>query len=118
MIRGLTVLVTDDEPMIVTMLAEMLRSAGHPVIEAVGAQEAVRVLQKRHVDAIVTDRDLLGVTGLLAAVKRPVPERRAAVVFLSSYADRENPAPNVLQKPFQMKELQRKVADALAGRCG
>lgn len=109
-----TVLVAGDEQVIVQMLAEMLRSAGHTVIEAVGAQEALRILRDRQVDAIVTDRDLSGVTGLLAAVRRPAGGPPVAVVLLTSYADPESPFPNVVERPFHMAELQRKVADALA----
>lgn len=112
--RG-TILIADDEQAIVRMLGEILRRAGCEVIEAIGSDDAVRLLQSCAVDLIVADREIRGISGLLAAARRSCERQPVGVVFLSSYSHPELSPSNVLPKPFSTEELQRKVAEALSG---
>jgi DNA-binding NtrC family response regulator len=58
---GPTVLIVDDEPLIRMDVASLLEDAGFDVIEAVNADEAIRVLEtKSSVWAIFTDVDMPG----------------------------------------------------------
>jgi DNA-binding NtrC family response regulator len=54
------VLVVEDEPLIRLMLAEALEDEGYRVLEAETVLEAVGLLGRHEIDAIITDIDLPG----------------------------------------------------------
>jgi CheY-like chemotaxis protein len=70
------VLVVDDDPALRDLIALRLRHRGFDVSTAAGVPEAIDVLEKGHVDAVVSDHDLAGGTGLalLAYVQRRQPD--------------------------------------------
>ncbi|WP_426131771.1 response regulator transcription factor [Pararhizobium sp. PWRC1-1] len=55
-----TVLVVDDEPLIRMALADSLADEGYAVLEASNVLEAVAVLGRHHIDALITDVDMPG----------------------------------------------------------
>ena len=67
-----TVLVVDDEPLIRMTLADCLVDEGYTVLEASNVLEAVAVLGRHRIDALITDVDMPGsMNGLeLAAAVR------------------------------------------------
>jgi CheY-like chemotaxis protein len=117
----LTVLVVDDDPLVLENTAAMLDDLGHAVIEASTAEEALRLVRRRaqDMDLIVTDHAMPGMTGgalarLLAAERPDLP-----VIVASGYADlsAERAGALRLSKPFD----QRALADAIRtvlGRSG
>ena len=58
------ILVVDDEEQAQTVVGEILRSGGHEVVTASNGREAIEVLRKAHVEAIVTDLRMPLVNGL------------------------------------------------------
>jgi PAS domain S-box-containing protein len=59
-----TILVVDDEPMILDLLVEVLGKAGHRVDTAADGVEALRKLGKRPFDVVVTDVRMPGKNGM------------------------------------------------------
>jgi CheY-like chemotaxis protein len=58
------VLVVDDEAVVLTVLREILRRGGYRVTTAASAEEAIDLMQKRHFDLVLTDKNLPGASGL------------------------------------------------------
>ena len=53
--RSLRILVVDDEPALVTMLARLLESDGHEVAVATSGEEALSILEHATVDVVISD---------------------------------------------------------------
>jgi response regulator RpfG family c-di-GMP phosphodiesterase len=70
-----TLLVLDDEPRILSALCRSLRREGYELITSETVEEALRVLDARPVDAILSDQRMPGTSGLQfleeAARRRP-----------------------------------------------
>jgi DNA-binding NtrC family response regulator len=115
--RCLRVLVVDDEPLIRWSIAETLGAAGHQVTEAQDAASALRALA----DAPDTDLVLLDFRlpdsndlGLLAEIRRMAPA--VLVIMMTAFGTPDVTAGalklgalKVLNKPFNMHELERLV---------
>jgi CheY-like chemotaxis protein len=71
-----TLLVVDDESRILSALRRSLRREGYEIVAVESAAEALRVLERRWVDAILTDQKMPGMSGmqLLAEAEKRRPE--------------------------------------------
>ncbi|TAJ85392.1 PAS domain S-box protein [Reyranella sp.] len=110
--RG-TALLVDDEELVRLSTADMLSDLGYRVIEAASADEALSVIGNgAHVDLVVTDHLMPGMTGtdLARAVHCHRPE--LPVLIVSAYAEVEGVAPDLprLTKPFRKEELAVSIA--------
>jgi CheY-like chemotaxis protein len=80
-LKGLHVLVVDDDPDALTMMREILEAAGATVISADSGRAALTALDERTPDAIVSDLGMPGMDGfeLLAscAVGERIPEKHS-----------------------------------------
>jgi DNA-binding NtrC family response regulator len=86
--RGTCILLVEDEVLIRLMLAEELREAGHQVIEASDADEAVVILEASTPDLIISDVRMPGSIdglGLLALVRTSLPA--LPVIITSAHLD-------------------------------
>jgi signal transduction histidine kinase len=105
--RPLTVLVVDDEPLVRIGTAEMLRDAGHRVIEAGGGAEALERLRGNpDIDAVVTDYTMPRMSG--AELARQIAEIRATlpVLMITGYARSHlGTQLSTLAKPFGQADL-------------
>jgi CheY-like chemotaxis protein len=111
--RKLRVLLIDDEDLVRTATAEMLRDLGHHVEEAGGGLEAMARLDSGlKVDAVVTDYRMPGMDG--GAVARRVARTHpgVAVLLITGYTGAAEDVLDLprLSKPFGLAEL----ADTLA----
>jgi CheY-like chemotaxis protein len=91
--RRLSVLVVDDDMLVLENTAAMLEDLGHTVVEARSGEEALSLLRRtRTIDLIVTDYAMPGTTGLQLA-DAVAAERPGTVILLSTgYAERTHPA--------------------------
>lgn len=108
-----TALVVDDEELVRLSTAEMLEGLGYKTIEASSAEVALKVLEERTVDLLVTDHLMPGMTGteLAKAVTGQFPSLK--VLIVSGYADADglDPAFTRLTKPFRQAELAAALMD-------
>ena len=121
-VRSLVVLVVDDEQVVRRIEREVLEQAGHTVVEAASADEALAAAGDgcRALDVLITDITLPGLQGPELAGR--LLERRPALglVFTSGYdagslpSDRF-PGSVFLQKPFTVEALTAAV-DAVSSR--
>lgn len=66
-LRGLNVLIADDQPEILQAVADLLRRKGHAVHCTTNGEEALRVATRHPLDAAVLDIDMPIKTGLQVA---------------------------------------------------
>ena len=115
--RRLSVLVVDDDLLVLENTAAMLEDLGHAVVEARSGEEALALLRRtRTVDLVVTDYAMPGMNGLqladAVAAERPRP------VFLLSTGYAELPSgersslPRI-SKPFDQAALAKAIEVAM-----
>lgn len=117
------VLVVDDEQDIALMLRIALKQAGHDSLQAVTGEEALDLLGREAVDAVLLDVRLPGIDGwevvqrvradqnlqglkiiMMSAHASPATKSRAAELGCDAY----------LTKPFTLEQLAQIVAETLS----
>jgi PAS domain S-box-containing protein len=114
------ILLVDDDPDVRAVAAEMLRDAGHVVIEAGSGGAALERLgrDEPHIGMLIADVAMPGMNGfeLARAARQERPD--LPILFVTGFADmarsEEGRRETVLQKPFRADELNAKVAEVLA----
>jgi DNA-binding NtrC family response regulator len=120
--RTSCVLLVDDEARILSALRRVLRREGFEIVTAESATEALRVMDERRVDAVVSDQKMPGGSGLelLAEVSRRHPQ---AVRMLITGLAQEIPRADLeaagicalITKPWDDERLRATLRRALAG---
>lgn len=111
------ILLVDDEPSILRVMARMLEQAGHDVLTCGSFEEAqVHLDEGIKPDLLITDVVLKGSTGkrVAAAVTEKSPHTR--IVYMSGYGNVAIGGHPVLRKPFKRHELFELVDQALPAR--
>lgn len=108
-----TVLVVDDAPDILTVIAEYLTEAGYDVLTAPGIEAALTVLRTKPIDLMLSDVRMPANGHLLV----PECERlypAMPVILMTGYADvAELQTHLILRKPFRMNALVAAIAARL-----
>ena len=117
-----TVLLVDDEGMILDVGTQILEKMGHKVIKAKSGQEAIEIYEKHKdlIELVILDMIMPGVGGgeTYDRIKAINPEVK---VLLSTGYSINGQATEILergcngfiQKPFRMKELSHKIREVL-----
>jgi CheY-like chemotaxis protein len=121
-----TILAVDDEPIVRQTLQRMLERAGYRVLTAASGTEALELVRERgdEIDLLITDVVMPRLGG--RELSRLVRELRPnlPVLLTSGYAgDTETGgttegSPEILAKPYQIAELDRRVRALLDQRSG
>lgn len=109
-----TVLVVEDEPAVLHLIASALRLHGYQVIEATDAQYGLGLAASHQgtIDLLITDVMLPTLNGdeLYRQLRGLYPQAR--VLYISAYVDSEHVGPDVtpiLAKPFTLQRLLQQV---------
>ena len=114
------VLVVDDDPRICEILTTKLRFSGFISQSCTSGEEALKLLAKETFDAIISDLNMSGISGLdlLEATRRLVPQM--AFLMATGVSDvavgvaaMKQGAADYLIKPFQMEAVVASVRRAL-----
>ena len=120
--RAPCVLLVDDEARILSALRRVLRREGFEIVTAESAAEALRVMDERRVDAVVSDQKMPGGSGLdlLAEAGRRQPH--AARMLITGLAQEIPRAAleaagvcALITKPWDDERLRATLRRALAG---
>jgi len=116
---GARVLVVDDEPSIVRVVAANLRARGYEALTAASGEAALTLIETQQPDCIVLDLRLPGVDGL-EVLRRLRTWAATPVVILTAVDDQHDNATaldlgadDYVTKPFAMAELLARVRGAL-----
>jgi signal transduction histidine kinase/ActR/RegA family two-component response regulator len=117
-----TVLVVDDDPLILSNTASMLDDLGYATLEARTGEEALTLLRSNaHVDLVITDHEMPGMTGQELAETVHLVRPQLPVLLASGYPDldrRSAACREYLQKPFRQQTLARAVERCLQSTSG
>jgi len=114
------ILIIDDEPEVRAVLKEFLEAQGHTVVEAADGPTGLARCEAERVDLVLTDIAMPGMSGweVAAALKS---RRRLPIGVITGWAAQVDPAQTaaagvdfIVAKPFQLDEVLRCVAEALA----
>uniref|UniRef100_UPI002FE04B24 response regulator n=1 Tax=Phenylobacterium sp. TaxID=1871053 RepID=UPI002FE04B24 len=117
---GATVMVVDDDDDVRSLVRDTLELLGYRVLSADGGPAALEALDKVRPDLVLMDFAMPGMNGAEVAGLARQKWSELPIVFASGYADTaavENALGGravILRKPFEMDELARVVAEALA----
>ena len=108
-----TVLVVDDDVIILMNTTALLEDLGHHAIEAHSGEEALQLMHDHpEIDLLITDQAMPGMTGsqLIEAIRRERPEM--PIILATGYG--ETPSDQDLAfvrlgKPFDQMDLQRAI---------
>ena len=118
-----TILVVDDERSMREFLSIMLKKEGHDVVVADCGRAAVKILERRPVDLLISDIKMPDMSGV--DVLRRAKEIRQDIVGIMITAFKSTEAAvealrlgahDYLEKPFDNELLKKKVRDALEQR--
>ncbi|UJR86138.1 hybrid sensor histidine kinase/response regulator [Sandaracinus amylolyticus] len=115
-----TILVVDDEPLVLSMTANTLESLGYDVIVAGSGRDAIEAFRRARgrVSAVVLDLVMPGMDGRETALAlRAIDPEVRIVMTTGLVGDEAQPildVREVLSKPFDEAELSQAVARALA----
>jgi len=118
---GQRILLVEDSDVVRMLTVEVLEELDYRVIEAGEAQQALQILRSdEHIDLLMTDIGLPGMSGqeLAVAARQLRPDLK--VLYASGYAesieiDKGEPASrtSIIGKPFSLDALRDKVQDML-----
>ncbi len=121
MARRPTLLIVDDEAQILSALKRSLRREGYEIVAVESAAAALRVLDERPVDAILTDHKMPGLSGV-QLLARAAERRPDAVRMLITGWTKEIPRERLeevgicalVTKPWDDAKLKATLRAALA----
>ncbi|UYP32254.1 response regulator [Pseudomonas sp. Z8(2022)] len=116
-LKDRSVLVVDDDPLVLLSTTAMLEDLGATVSQASSAEEAVAALKTMIVDLVITDQVMPGMTGTQLAEQLRSTHPRLPVILASGFADKAAEELGFrlprLYKPFDQETLARVSLQAL-----
>lgn len=121
--RKKTLLIVDDDIFLVDIMAFTLKQSGFEIIKAHNGQEAIDIVNKEHVDLVLTDIMMPVMDGFELAVnlRKNDSTSKIPIIFLTAKSNVEdkNKGFNIgindyVVKPFNLKDLVSRINKALA----
>jgi DNA-binding response OmpR family regulator len=118
-------LVVDDEPRILSALQRCLRREGYEIVAADSGAAALRMLRERHVDLLLTDHKMPGMSGLelIREVTTQWPE--IPRLLLTGWGAEVGPVEMrrlgigaLVAKPWGDADLKARLREALESKAG
>jgi CheY-like chemotaxis protein len=111
------ILLVDDQRPVRDSIHLLLGLDGHIVVGAANGVEALALFKPDHFDLVITDFEMPQMKGneLATRIKQVSPSQ--PILMTTAYAERlgnaDNPVDAVLNKPFQLEDLRRAIAELL-----
>ncbi len=119
-IDPISILLVDDEPNVLKIIAQFLTSLGHTVTTASGGQEALEIFGREHFDLVITDMAMPGMSGDMVAFAVKAKKPGTPVVMLTGFGDLQKAQGEkpegvdiILSKPASTEALQAAIAKAV-----
>lgn len=118
-VRGLRILLAEDEEPLRACLRMMLEFAGHHVTEAANGAEGLNLFTIGEYDLVITDLEMPVMSGNCFAIgiKSLAPSLPILMISASERArrDTKNPVDALLNKPFTVDELHAALQQLFSG---
>ncbi|EIM28963.1 PAS domain S-box protein [Microvirga lotononidis] len=119
---GETVLVVEDEPVVRSLILEVLADLGYQALEAMDGPSGLKILEsKQRVDLLVSDVGLPGLNGRQLADHARLVRPHLKVLFITGYAEQAAiasgflaPGMEMITKPFAIEDLAARIREILA----
>lgn len=111
------ILVVDDEPMVLTVTAKLLRLKGHKVTEAESGPEALDRFDEGGYDLVITDLSMPEMSGRELAHHLRKRSKHLPILLLTGDTDSDDGSEMVnavVRKPFKLDELEAVIQRVLA----
>jgi CheY-like chemotaxis protein len=117
-----TVLLVDDEDVIIDVSKEILQIMGYKVLVANSGHEAIRIYteKKDEIDLVIQDMVMPGMSGVETFYALKIINPSIKVILSSGYVINdqiesimEHGCRGFIQKPFRMEEFSRKIRETL-----
>jgi PAS domain S-box-containing protein len=120
---GETVLVVEDEPVVRSVILEMLGEQGYRTIEAGDGSSGLRLLRmNEQIDLLITDVGLPGMNGRQLADLARETRPDLKILFITGYAESVaiadgflQPGMEMITKPFDLDHLSRRIRAMISG---
>lgn len=120
---GETVLVVEDEPVVRSLIVEVLEDLGYRTLEAADGPEGLKILQsRRRIDLLITDVGLPGLNGRQLADAAREGRSGLKILFITGYAENATlaagflePGMQMITKPFAVDALAQKIRSIIKG---
>jgi CheY-like chemotaxis protein len=126
-VGGATILVVEDEPMVLSTVAQMLDRLGHAPLAAASPEKALAIAATHtEIDLVLTDLVMPGMNGVELVIRLTALRPAMRWLYMSGYAatvicrdslldiDNLPHADRLLVKPFTIESLARKIDARLA----
>jgi CheY-like chemotaxis protein len=118
---GETVLVVEDEPVVRSLILEVLADLGYQALEAVDGPSGLKVLEsKQRIDLLVSDVGLPGLNGRQLADHARLMRPNLKVLFITGYAEQASiasgflaPGMEMITKPFAIDDLALRIREII-----
>ena len=121
-IKGKTILLIDDEPMVTDVCEMMLKKLGHKVLKAHSGSEGIKLYEsnRNQIDIIISDLNMPEMNGQEVVDKLRIMDHNIKVLLSSgglSVAEENKVVSRgfngFLKKPYNMNTLSEKIAEIL-----
>jgi CheY-like chemotaxis protein len=110
-----TVLVVDDDPVLLDVVTRILTEPGYTVLTALDGFEAIRTLADRHVDLLIADVKMPGLDGLQLGQQAKVMRPNLHIIYITGLAQSKAPEGSiVMQKPVRAADLIRTIRQKMS----
>ena len=110
--KGLSILLVDDEPLMRLSMVDALEAVGHDVHAAASGTEGIEAIGQKYFDLVITDLRLPGADGMTVLKTAKDKAAQTEVVVITAHGSVETAvgamkmgAVDYVTKPFQMDEL-------------
>jgi CheY-like chemotaxis protein len=118
---GETVLVVEDEPVVRSLILEVLADLGYQALDAVDGPSGLKILEsKQRVDLLVTDVGLPGLNGRQLADHARLVRPNLKVLFITGYAEQATMVSgfladgmDMITKPFAIEDLTVRIREII-----
>ena len=122
--EGEVILVVEDEPVVRSLIVEVLTDLRYRVLEAADGPAGLNILNSaQRIDLLMTDIGLPGLNGRQLADAARIQRPALKVLFMTGYAETAAVADGFLQKgmamiikPFAMDALTARIREVIEGR--
>ena len=120
-VRHCSVLLVEDDALVMAGTAAMLEDLGHAVVEAASGEAALAILRENTaIDLVITDHAMPGMTGLELAERLRAEWPQIPILLASGHAElpqRAGLSLPRLTKPFRQDELANAIAAVVTPDC-